>query len=867
MKKTFTFKLSNTTSTVYSDAEALFRDLKNRDQKIQHLWSHQADILREYHKGKNNSDIALELPTGAGKTLVGLLIAEWRRLTLKQRVAYLCPTRQLAHQVGNKAFEYGIKAHVLVGPQNHYPAGQFAEYSSASAIAITTYSGLFNTNPKIDLPETILFDDAHAGENYIAKMWSINISRSENKTLFDQVVDLYTSELPDYLISYLKDDSASPYQRQSVEMLPSPRFLQKLQPLTDLLDASTPGTDLSYAWGLIRNNLQACCIFVSWSEILVRPWIPPTLTHLPFSSAKQRIYMSATLGAGGELERIAGVSSIHRIPVPQGWDKQSTGRRLFVFPDHSFPSSEYNQWIAEILDSKDRSLVLTPHGLALRSFSDMMTKFELKHKILGAQDVEETLEPFTSSTDVVLALTNRYDGIDLPGDTCRLLVVYGLPTAVNLQERFLWTTLGLTTVLKDRIRTRITQAVGRCTRNSTDYAVVIMVGDTLFDFCVKHENRTDLHPELRAEMDFGLDNSGQTNIDELTSLIDIFINRDIGWSQAEADITKRRDETVYPPPSYIAVLRGVVHFEVEYQYDMWKGDYSQALLKATSIIDKLSGDELSSYRALWNYFAGSAANQLGNVTGDTALVQTAIDRFSRASQAVRTVTWFARLAHQFGAKPTKESQTEYQIVQAAEAINSYLMILGTVGARFDKAMKDYESLIKDNDPDKFDRALTELGNMLGFVAEKPDGDGPPDSVWRMGGQIVFLFEAKSDESPGDKISISTCRQAQGHLKWEKARPFFTQNATLYCIVVTPRSVLDRSAAPQADGLFYMSLDDMRQLFREADACLRLIRSKAPDLESEQRLQLIQTELSLAQLTPDTISKRLTSKKLLDLETK
>jgi hypothetical protein len=866
MNKKFTFKLSSTPLTTYSDAEALFRDLKNRDPRIQHLWSHQADILRDYHRNSDKADVALELPTGAGKTLVGLLIAEWRRLTLKQRVAYLCPTRQLAYQVGQKAAEYGIRAHVLVGPQNQYPAGEFADYGSGSAVAITTYSGIFNTHPKIDRPETIVLDDAHAGENYIARMWSLTVSRFNNKTLFDQVVDLYAGDLPDYLVGSLKDDNSSPYQRKSVELLPGPKFLRNIQALTDLLDALPTNSNLSYSWHLLRSHLAACCIFFSWSEILIRPWLAPTYTHAPFASAKQRVYMSATLGAGGELERITGVPSIHRIPVPPGWDKQSNGRRLFVFPDHSFSSSDYEAWLANFLDSKDRALVLTPHDLALRFFVNTMTHLGLKHKILTAQDVEETLDPFTSASGIILALTGRYDGIDLPGDTCRVLVVYGLPAAVNLQERFLWSKLNLTAILKDRIRTRITQAVGRCTRNSADYAVVFMAGDTLFDFCVKRENRADLHPELRAEMEFGLENSSQKDINNLTTLTELFLNRDVAWNEAESDITKRRDEAINPPPPYVSVLRDVVHLEVEYQYDLWRGDYEAALDKATKISDKLSGVELASYRALWNYFAGCAALQLGNLTNKQDLIQTASDRFTRASQAVRTVSWFAGLAHQITAKPTGDSQSDYLTVLAAEATNDYLTTLGTVGARFDKAMAEYEALIRDNDASKFDRGLAELGKMLGFDADKPDGKGVPDSVWRINGERVLLFEAKSEEAPQDKISIRTCREAQGHAKWEQAHPFFAQNAKLYTIVISPRTLLDKDAMPHAQGLYYQHIDTIRQIFRDADARLRSIRSKSPDLETEQRVQLIQAEFTEAKLTPEAIIKRLTATRLVDIPT-
>ena len=73
-------------------------------------------------------------------------------------------------------------------------------------------------------------------------------------------------------------------------------------------------------------------------------------------------------------------------------------------------------------------------------------------------------------------LANRFEGIDLFGDECRLLVVKGLPRTTNLHERFLETRMASTVILNDRIRTRIVQAIGRCTRSATDYAAVCVLG-------------------------------------------------------------------------------------------------------------------------------------------------------------------------------------------------------------------------------------------------------------------------------------------------------------------------------------------------------------------------------------------------------
>ena len=93
------FKKVVTRATKPKDPESLFHDLRNRSPSIQHLWAHQADLLRAYSLNHINAeDISFELPTGTGKTLVGLLIGEWRRLHFEERILYLCPTRQLVSQ-------------------------------------------------------------------------------------------------------------------------------------------------------------------------------------------------------------------------------------------------------------------------------------------------------------------------------------------------------------------------------------------------------------------------------------------------------------------------------------------------------------------------------------------------------------------------------------------------------------------------------------------------------------------------------------------------------------------------------------------------------------------------------------------------
>ena len=47
-------------------------------------------------------------------------------------------------------------------------------------MAVTTYSSLFNTRPFFSNPDTIILDDAHAAENYVVKMWSLEVPSDDS---------------------------------------------------------------------------------------------------------------------------------------------------------------------------------------------------------------------------------------------------------------------------------------------------------------------------------------------------------------------------------------------------------------------------------------------------------------------------------------------------------------------------------------------------------------------------------------------------------------------------------------------------------------------------------------------------------------
>src|SRR4051812_37349134 len=103
------FKLGKGSTVSVDSPETLFRDIKTK--KIKGPLADQADLWRAYQeKALDLRDVALQLPTGGGKTLVGLVLGEWRRQKFGDRVVFLCPTRQLVNQVVEQAnAQYGIR--------------------------------------------------------------------------------------------------------------------------------------------------------------------------------------------------------------------------------------------------------------------------------------------------------------------------------------------------------------------------------------------------------------------------------------------------------------------------------------------------------------------------------------------------------------------------------------------------------------------------------------------------------------------------------------------------------------------------------------------------------------------------------------
>jgi hypothetical protein len=563
-------------------------------------------------------------------------------------------------------------------------------------------------------------------------------------------------------------------------------------------------------------------LYLSQGAVLIRPLIPPTWHHKAFVQPFQRIYMSATLGAGGDLERLWGRTSIKRLGVPPGWDKQGIGRRLFFFPERALSEAKTRELVANMIKSTDRAMILVPDDRTEEEFAKWVGK-ETGYKTFDATQLEKSKKPFVTAEGAVAVVANRYDGVDLVGDECRLLVVSGLPQSRNLQERFLIAKVGAGSMLQDRVLTRVTQAVGRCTRSATDYAAVVIMGQDLNKFLLQTENRRFFHPEIQDELTFGIDQSKDTTAENFLDNLRIFFEHGDEWDGVDRLIVESRSAMSQHALPEATKLAAAIPDEIAYQTAIWNGDYIGALEAAKMVLSHLSGDVLTGYRSFWDYLAGAAASLAGRDP-------IARDYYRRAADISITLRWLRGLSEVPG-EGVQQQKDDTAFGAVIEGLEAEIERVGNVTAkRFEAEVKAIIDGLAKNDAKPFEIAQEKLGKLMGYRSGRSADDAAPDPWWCAGDELCIVFEDHTnvdEQNTKAPLGANKVRQAAGHPNWIRENVALSSKAEIVPVIVTPCSTVSSGAAPHVGQLCHWSMDAFRRWAGEAIAVVRRVWTKFP----------------------------------------
>lgn len=841
--------------------EKLFPLLARTGDNSEGLWSQQTDLLRTYFSKRLTArDLSIELPTGTGKTLTGLLIADWRRRDGRGRAIFACPTLQLVKQVMQAAAKEGIPVVDLSGPFGEWDTTAKTSYERARAVAVTTYSSIFNTSPKLIDADVIVFDDAHAGEQYVSHAYTVEISRSKHNDIYTAALEAIRPTLSSDRYSQLIMNQPGAGTRELVDALFLAQDEDWIEPLTSALhlfgkkpkDDSAARTAM-FAHRAIDSHLSSCTLYLSWNRMEIRPATPPTFENTLFSSANQRIYLSATMGSAGELERAFGRPSIKKLSLPPEAPTPRSGRRFLVFP-HLVTDVDPDSFTKELLSKMGKAVIIAPSDREAEKAEKLLVPdgWTVFHK----KDVEESFEPFAAATDAAAVLANRYDGIDLPGEACRAVSLYGFPGTTNLQERFYKSRARSSSVTDERVRSRVVQGIGRCTRNRSDWALVVIADAETTTYLSRPEITRALPPELQAEVLFGLEQS-ETSAEDIRENVDAFLEQGADWrDNAEADITTNLASAKQVIPASAPALAAAAKHEVEALERLWHEDWKGAADKLNAAATALAeAQDARGYRATLLFRAAVLMDKASRLQENFAFAGTADALAEQAVRAATPATWMNSYLPFAGRAAVAASPA---MTSAVNRLSAYIGELGSP-AKISQLISKTISGLGAIDHKAYEPALSDLGKLLGANASKPSGDARTDSQWCFDDHLWLSLEAKSEHVPEGLIGADDVRQVNGHLGLIALdRDVPTVPAGSAAVMVSPRTLVNRTAMALAEpGTWRVTPADMLALAMDVERLwveLQTLRN-LPDAKA--RRVPVAEALKNARLAPEDLIDRLT----------
>jgi hypothetical protein len=720
------------------EPKEIFASLSGKLQKFSYLRDVQGEVLSGWFDRRNEPDVVIKMNTGGGKTTVGLLILQSCLNEGRGPVLYLAPDEYLAKQAAEEAKDLGIRT-----ANGHDDAA----FLSGQAIFVTNVKKLINGlsvfgvkpgGTRIKLG-SILIDDAHACLALAEEQFTVRI---ESKTpLYKSLLELFSDSLRQQSEAYfldLKDGRPG-----SVMLVPYWSWLDKFQQVNQLLQPLASDDQLKFHYPLIRGDLQQCRAVFGTRYLEISPQVLPIDAIPAFGDAARRIYMTATLADDSILvsDFAANKDSVSKPISPKS--ASDIGDRMVLIPQEANPrisDEEVQEAVCE-LAKRHNTVVIVP--------STRRAKFwEGKYKrLLSAESLHEGVQQLHKGYVGLVVLLNKYDGVDLPSDACRILVIDGVPDARRLSDQYEESVLSGSALIKARRVQRIEQGMGRGVRSSDDYCVVVLMGSGTITYLYPVADRK-VSPATKMQFDLWeklkIQLAERASASDVLENADACLKRDAQWVQgtklALARVKYAQSSTV----SHFAVL----------QRDAFGlgqiGQYRRAAEKLQEAVNQASETKLK----------GLFKQQLAEMT------------YHFDKTAAQEIQLSAVEMNRSLLKPLEgilhEKLKPSALTQAAQIRACLLDKYGDKNGAVIGLNALADALIYQPDRhEEFEAAFSALGEHLGFKASRPEKEHHqrgPDELWAMGGASFLLCECKS-EIGGDRINKHDCDQLNGAINW------------------------------------------------------------------------------------------------------
>jgi hypothetical protein len=716
------------------------------------LWSGQYDALQAWVRARSKRDVLINLNTGSGKTMLGVLIGQAMANERGGKCVYACSTIDLVLQTEREAKKLGIS------PTTYYESTfSTSGFEQGKTFCITTYQSVFNSNTTFRRHDVnkFIFDDAHVAEKAIRDAFTISITRDDYPTLYTRVAELLS---PAFEAAGQRFKLKEIFDRNDngIALVPPMLAVEASDEISETIRKALNGKlDLVFPYNYIRDKIKICAITVSGGAIeIAPPFLPPAATY-PFSQEDmRRVYLSATLQTQSEFARAFGKKPDETI---EPTTDAGNGERCILFGSF-VPDEATGPKLAVAIKAKQKLVI------ACRSYLEAKA-WEAFAAVPKRKDFSSMLDSFRTSTNGALVLVARVDGIDLPDEVCRVMLIDGLPSGYSQLERFQIEFCAMTSLAATKLASRITQVFGRINRGRKDFGVFILRGKTLNNWLGDAENAALLPELLQKQLLLGeqISENMLKNRDHqaITEVMEEVLARNADWITTYGDRIANAD---LPPEAKAsarekdALLSQAARSEAEAMYLAWQGDFDGAAAALAETADKaaIADVRLAGWHSLWLGWFYQLAGDNDAAAGEYKRARARLGFGIYLPKAEGTEA-------KEGANVSVRGTSLFDLV-SEQLASRFERELGIIQRRFAALAEQHASSAQHEE------AVRALGEALGFAASRPDNvhRTGPDVLWiDEEGKCGLLFELKTLQNGNKPITKKVVGQGFNHIEWVK----------------------------------------------------------------------------------------------------
>ena len=729
------------------------------------LYVSQSKVLEEWFKRRNEKDLVVKLPTGGGKTLVGLLIAKSLLNEHNEPVIYLASTNQLVAQIFQKANEYPFfsDSAVIYHRSSDFPDS----FLSGKSILICTYNALFNSLSKFGVkgdikevikPSAIILDDAHVAFSTVRNSFTITIDRQPgNLEDYQYITNLFRNTFSNLGRLGTFDDVVKGTEQNIVLDVPYWDWLQQSEQVRQYL--SNKQEKFRFVWAFLRDNFDYCYCLISSKAVAITPLFPLVDMIPTFADCPRRIFMSATINDDSAIVRTfdANRESVEK-PIASE-SSVGVGERMILVPEWMNFDFKEKEYVPKILRDLAKSIsqkhklgtvILVPSDTASKEWKDIATLADSTDKVAAWV---KKLQEGSSYGPVVFA--NRYDGIDLQGDSCRLLILDGLPRGSNEYDSYLASIFVGGFAFNSTLAQRIEQGMGRGARGTDDYCVVIITDKKLTAWLSRTANVKFLTNTTLAQFQMGEEISRDiNNKNDFINTVMRCLDRDTDWMKyyAEELSAKLYDFAQIGQQNSLSISHASMERKV---FKLLRNKYFD---KAINTLENY-WEQTNEIDLLTKGWLEQLAARIAYHFGKEDLAQ----RYQRSAYSNNPSLLCPKSSIVYVPLPIPSQQSKAIV----DCLYEYYPRRGFI-SNFEEVVSH---LVPEASTNQFEQALADLGILLGFVTQRPESiyKQGPDVLWLVEDNIGLIIEAKSHKQAKNHLNKEEYGQLLTSVEWFKTQ--------------------------------------------------------------------------------------------------